>query len=50
MKKKIAVFRLHDKLYLKENRYAKTKNINKLILKILKKNYTLTTKLLTLVR
>ena len=31
---------MHDKLYLKENRYAKTKNINKLILKILKKNYT----------
>ena len=38
-KKKITVLRLHDKLYLKENRYLKTKNINKLICKILKKNY-----------
>ena len=36
MKKTI---RLHDHIYNKLNRYNKTKNINKLILKIIKKNY-----------
>ena len=29
----------HDKLYLKSNRYEKTKEANKLLLRILKKGY-----------
>ena len=35
MKKKIK--RLHDSLYLKENRYKKTKDSFKLLIKLLKK-------------